>query len=406
MVKIPYGISYLNVERNIETLNVRGDIQSNLNEAEIDHIINTCFGSLNYDEDKPIGIAVPDLTRPGTWVKPFKSIVKNLKGKKIKVFIGSGLHEPPTFQEIKNFLFKEKIEIDFDLVIHDANDKNELAYVGKTKRGTPVWINKSYLKCGYKIAIGVVEPHQFAGFSGGSKAVAIGLGGEETISFNHSMMTDPFAVAGLIDGNPVREDIEEMGQMVGIDKLVNVVMDSNGKIFNIFCGSNPESHRKAAELITDISGYKVSRLYDVVITSPGGSPRDRDLYQAQKALIPAEFFCKEGGEIILVAECAEGFADEGYLEILERASSPKEVIDKFDFKHFKVGPHKAFLLAKTLSKFKVKIFSKLDPWEMKKIFFDPIDDIERSLENYKDEDILLMPNAIQVLPVKNTYNRK
>ncbi len=404
MVKIPYGISYLKVERNIETLNVRNNIQSSLNETEIDEIINTCFDSLNYDRGKSIGIAVPDLTRPGTWVKPFKSIVKKLKEKNLnlKVFIGSGLHEPPTAQEVKNFLFKEKIEIDFDLIIHDANDKNNLTYVGKTKRGTPVWINKSYLECGYKIAIGIVEPHQFAGFSGGSKAVAIGLGGEETISFNHSMMVDPLAVAGIIDGNPVREDIEEIGKMVGIDKLINVVMNSQGKIVKLFCGQNPDSHRNAAKWIIDTSGLKVSRLYDVVITSPGGLPRDIDLYQAQKALTPAEFFCKPGGEIILVAECSKGFADEGYLEILEEASSPKEVIDKFDFKHFKVGPHKAFLLAKTLSKFRVKIFSRLDPQEMKKIFFEPIESVEKSLENYEDKDILLIPNAIQVLPFKNT----
>lgn len=397
MIKIPYGVSNLKLERNVEVLNVRNNVRGNLGELETYEIIDKCLDSLNFK--KSIGIAVPDLTRPGAWIKPFKSILSKLKGKELKVFIGSGLHEPPTFEEIKDFLLKEKIEIDFDLLIHDARNKDMLSYLGKTMRGTPIWINSEYLKCDYKIAIGVVEPHQFAGFSGGAKSVAIGLSGEETISFNHSMMRDPLAVAGVIYGNPVREDIEEIGTKVGIEKLVNIVTDSNGEIVNIFCGSNPESHRKASEWIIKNSGYKVSNVYDVVITSPGGLPRDIDLYQAQKALIPAEFFCKEGGEIILVAECSRGFADEGYLEVLQRAASPEEIINTFDFKHFKVGPHKAFLLAKTLSKFKVKIFSKLNDKELKEIFFEPIKNIEAELSNYEDKNILLIPSAIQVLPI-------
>lgn len=169
----------------------------------------------------------------------------------------------------------------------------------------------------------------------------------------------------------------------------------------LFCGSNPEAFRKACEFIKKLSGVKVEKLYDAVIVSPGGYPRDIDLYQAQKALSVAEAFCRPGGTIILTAECKAGYGENTYIKLLKDAESPEALINTFDFTHFKVGPHKAYLLARTLSRYEVRIVSSLPHEELKTIFFTPYQTLEEALRNIPESaNVLVIPNSSQIIPLK------
>jgi len=352
-----------------------------------------------------VAIAVPDHTRPNITRAILPEIVELLSKEnvcEIKVCVGTGLHRAPTPDEINNLIpagVREHAVV--NVMVHDAMDDGKLVFLGYTSFKTPVWIMRDYYEADTKIALSLVEAHQFAGFSGGAKAVAVGLGGEETISGNHSKLVRPNAEMGKIKNNPVREEIDEIGSMVGIDLLVNVVLNEEGYPSEIFCGPHPAAHRAACDFLKSLSGVKVEELYDIVIASPGGYPRDIDLYQAQKALPVAEAFCKPGGIIILVAECATGYGENEYVKLLKEADSPESLMKGFDFSHFKVGPHKAYLLARTLSRYEVRMVSALPPDELEDLFFVPMDTLENAVKDLpRDARVLVISNTSQVIPVK------
>ncbi|MCD6551830.1 nickel-dependent lactate racemase, partial [Thermotoga sp.] len=319
---------------------------------------------------KTVSIAIPDQTRPNVSKYILPPLVETLlkkEAKEIRICVGTGLHRKATEKELEELVPIKKSRV--RVFIHDARKKETLTFIGKTSFSTPIWIMKYFAEADLKIVVSIVEEHQFAGFSGGAKGVAIGLGGEETVRGNHSKLTSPYAKMGLIEGNPVREEIDEVGNMVGLDLLINTVLNENKEIIKLFVGSHPSSHREACQFVKESSGVPVRDLYDIVIVSPGGYPRDIDLYQSQKALAVAQEFCKPGGKIILLAECSQGFGDEGnYVQILEKAPSPVFVLDNFDFSNFQVGPHKAFLLARTLSKHEVFIISSLPKETLRRMF--------------------------------------
>lgn len=405
-VMIPFG------KENIKISNIKGfDIidvgekrNTSLSYQQMKEKIDKFIDEISFQGIKNIAMAIPDITRPRVPIEIFQHILKRFLSSfqgNIKIFVGTGLHnyESSDKNELipENLVHNDKVQVFF----HDARSESNI-YIGETKRETPVFIEKDYLISDLKISIGIVEPHQFAGFSGGAKGVVIGLGGEKTISKNHSMLIDPNSKMGLLEGNPVREDIEEAGKMIKIDYLINFVMNANNIPMEIFCGKNPESYIKAVEYLKDLTGYKIDKTYDLVITSPGGFPRDIDLYQAQKALTPATSFCKDNGIILLIAECPRGAGEENYIELIKRFKTPEKVIKNFDFDHFAVGPHKALIFAKAALNHKLFLYStnKQLTNELKGTFINPIEDVQTVLKKEREaKSIGILPRALQLLPL-------
>lgn len=405
-LKLPYGKDFQIANlKGVEGVNIL-QTQRHLLPAVRKEELKTCIANSLRDikVGDTVSIAVPDHTRPNIVKFVLPQIAEQLAKegvREVRIYVGTGLHCPPTsayLEELVPRRLKEYFAI--QVLVHDARNKEKLAFLGKTSLGTPVWIMKEYLEAKTKIAISIVEAHQFAGFSGGAKAVAIGLAGESTINENHAKLVHPNARIGVLQGNPIREEIDEIGRMVGIDFLVNVVLNDKGYPAKLFCGAHPRSHVAACDFIKYVSGVPVQFLYDAVIVSPGGYPRDIDLYQAQKALAVAEVFCKAGGTIVLVAECPAGYGDDAYVKLLKGADSPETLMQNFSFSHFKVGPHKAYLLARTLSRYNVRIVSKLPADELRDLFFEPYTTLEDALNGLrKSERVLAIPNASQIVPV-------
>ena len=183
------------------------------------------------------------------------------------------------------------------------SDSRQCIHLGTCKHGTPVDIYEEVANADRRICLGNIEYHYFAGYSGGAKAIMPGVSTREAIQANHSNMVNPNARAGVLNGNPVREDIDQVGEYIPIDFILNVVLDSEKNIIKAVAGHYIQAHREGCKFLDTINKSKIKERADIVITTPGGFPKDINLYQAQKALDNAKHAVKDGGIIILVASC-------------------------------------------------------------------------------------------------------
>ena len=231
---------------------------------------------------------------------------------------------------------------------------------GTTTRGTPVRINAALGRAEFKAVIGNIDPHQFVGFTGGAKGIIVGCGSPETIEHNHGLMFHDSAQSGIIDGNPVREDLNEAGRMAGVDFVVNVNMDPEKRVVRLLSGDPAAVLREGAKTCAAIYGVALDGLYDLVVASPGGFPKDINLYQAQKGLNMSSQALKPGGRLLLTARCEQGVGDDVYFDYVKQFETAGEVLDHFKKQPFRMGPHKAYLFSRTLTRFSVVVASDLD----------------------------------------------
>ncbi len=250
--------------------------------------------------------------------------------------------------------------MDCRIEAHDAH-ASPLRDLGTTQRGTPLSINRTLAEADVKIVIGQIDPHQFVGFTGGSKGVVIGCGGPDTIQHNHSLMFAENAAVGRLKDNPVRQDLNEAGRMIGIDLAVNVVLSPNQEVVRVLVGEPDAVLTKGAKTCAAIYGVELTTKYDMVVASCGGMPKDSVLYQAQKGLNLASHAVKKGGKILLLAACQQGIGDDIYFDYVCQFATPEAVLKDFKQLGFTMGAHKAYLFGRTLVNYDVAVFSDLTP---------------------------------------------
>jgi len=284
---------------------------------------------------------------------------------------------------------------------HDSRDEDNLVYKGETSFGTPVYINKMVAEADRRILTGSVVHHFFAGFGGGRKALVPGVAGWETIRKNHSLLLDDQARTAALEGNPVHEDLLEAAQLVGADFLLNTVLNEGKNIIGIFAGNMVEAHQAACEMVDRVNGVEIDRLYDIVIASAGGYPKDINLYQAHKALDNALEALKPGGRMVLLAQCAEGVGSAIFEEWAGRFNSFREMEEALRHE-FVLGGHKAYTVAKLLLKGMVYLVSGLDRQFAARVGFIPVSSVDEALEQiYGDGEKLstcIIPQGSLVLP--------
>jgi len=355
-----------------------------------------------------IAIAINDMTRPVPVKLMLNALLDWLIDKKVPVnnltiFIGNGLHRKATAEELQAML-PQKIMEQGTVINHDAFNDDELAEVGVTSRGTPVKVNRYFLESDFRIVLGMIEPHQFAGFTGGAKGVAIGLGGKDTISENHKKLVEGKASPGCLEGNPVRREIDEIGAIIGVDLILNVVLNLKKEIIKAVAGHYYTAHREGSKLSDYISRVSIGEPADLVIASPGGAPKDANFYQAQKALYHAEKVVKEGGTILLVSRLEEGAGDEVFKEKMEQYNTPAEVIDDFIQKPFKIRAHKAYLWCRTLIKARTIIVSSHLDGDLSRLMkIEQVKSLQEAIDLVLEKlpvsaKIAVMPNALALVP--------
>ncbi|UWP86614.1 nickel-dependent lactate racemase [Dactylosporangium fulvum] len=248
----------------------------------------------------------------------------------VVVIVATGTHRGNTEAELLDMLGPEILRT-VNVVNHDARDGSDLTWCGMAGAGVPVWLNRTWVDADVKITTGFVEPHFFAGFSGGPKLIAPGLAGLDTVLVLHDAhrIGNPNATWSITEGNPVHDDVRAVAQMTGCDFAVDVVMNRNHQIVQAFAGDLIAMHRAACRTARELSMVRVDAPFEVVVTTNSGYPLDQNLYQAVKGMSAGATITKPGGRLIVAAECSDGYPDHGsYVDVLTSAESPQALLDQ------------------------------------------------------------------------------
>lgn len=334
-----------------------------------------------------IGIVFSDITRPTPNHIIMPVILEELNfipDEQIILFNATGTHRPNTITELRDMLGTE-IADRYQIVQNDASDLDSHQMIGTTKSGNDVCIHKEYLKCNVKILTGFIEPHFFAGFSGGPKACMPGLAGIDTIFRNHSAknMDSRWATWGITHGNPSWEEFLEALQLAGSAFLVNVALNSDKQITAVFAGDVEKAHSKGCEFVKNNAMAPVQKPYDIVLASNSGYPLDLNLYQSVKAMSAAAQVAKKGGSIIVAADCWDGIPDHGgFAELLSAAGSLDELLETVRSPELrKQDMWQAHLQALICQKADVYFYShNLTDEQIENAFLIPCHDIEQTTE--------------------------
>jgi lactate racemase len=251
----------------------------------------------------------------------------------VVILVATGTHRGNTEAEIRSMLGDAVVDA-VHVLNHDAREPSSLVHLGTHGDGVPVWLNRHWVEADLRITTGFVEPHFFAGFSGGPKLVAPGLAGLDTVLTLHDArrIGHPSATWAVCEGNPVHDDIRAVvGAVGGVDFGLDVVLNREQQIVEAFGGELFAMHAAAREGARRLAMRPVPELFDVVVTTNAGFPLDQNLYQSVKGMSAGATVVREGGTIVCAAECRDGFPNHGsYREVLESAPSPRALLESIE----------------------------------------------------------------------------
>ena len=270
--------------------------------------------------DSSIVVVISDSTRPAPNPLMLEALLGELgadAASRMHVLVATGLHRPTRDDELDRMLGPD-LRRQLRVTNHDATDESSLREIGRTSSGRPVLINRRYLDADVRITLGLIEPHFFAGFSGGAKLILPGVAGEASILRNHDaeMIGHPNARWGSLAGNPIHREQRDAARLAGCEFSVNVTIAGDGAITGIFAGTLEAAHDAGCQAALQAAMQPVDEPYDVVITTNGGHPLDLNLYQAVKGMDAAAQIVRPGGHIVMAAECREGAGHGDFVHIL------------------------------------------------------------------------------------------
>jgi len=302
--------------------------------------------------DSSVAIVFSDLTRPQPRDRMLPVLLDELSvvpPERITLINGLGTHRPSSEAELRQML-GDAIVDRYRIVQHDCNDSACMVNLGRTRYGHTAWVNAQFMEADVKVLTGFIEPHIFAGFSGGPKGVLPAIAGAEIILDNHSgkMLSDPAATWGVTHGNPLWEEMIEVARMARPDFLFNVTLNRDKEITGVFAGEMEAAHRAGIDKVRASAMVAVDAPFDVALTTNSGYPLDLNLYQAVKGISAAAQIVRKGGAILIASECWDGVPDHGnYKALLAGATSPQELLDQLAAPGFRMlDQWEAFLHAR------------------------------------------------------------
>jgi nickel-dependent lactate racemase len=348
-------------------------------------------------------IVTSDITRPmPTWaVMPLlldELYMAGASPEDITLVFALGSHRGHTQAELRH-LAGERAWSEITCVDHDPS---MCVHLGVTSSGTPVDIDRRVAQADRRICLGNIEYHYFAGYSGGAKAIMPGVSTRAAIQANHSRMVREEACAGRLAGNPVREDMEEAAAMVGVDFLLNVVLDSHKEIMKAVAGDLTTAHRAGCAFLDTLYRKEIPERADIVLVSQGGTPKDLNLYQTQKALDNAKHAVKKGGIIVLIGSCKEGLGEKTFEEWMTSALTTHSLIDRIQ-REFRLGGHKAAAIAMVLENADIYLVSEMDDKLVQSLFMQPFHTVQEAYDAAcrklgRNASVLAMPYGGSTLP--------
>ena len=358
-----------------------------------------------------ICIVVSDITRPvpnKILLPPILRCIEEqgLRADDISILVATGLHRPCTEEELAQILGEDLVRR-YRIINHRGRDLSTHRYLGETGRGTPVYIDERYLGAEVKILTGLIEPHFMAGYSGGMKSVCPGLAHMDTVRAIHGphLLEDERASSGVIEGNPVHEEIMAATEMAGVDFIVNAVIDENRKPIGIFAGDLVEAFNQGTRFAEELVTSYIPEPVDVVVTSSAGYPLDATFYQSVKGMVAPLPVLKDGGTIIIAAECSEGIGGQEYTELMLETDNIEDFMEKiWSPSYFVVDQWQFEEHVKALRRAEILMYSGGIPrGVLERLFVTPISSVEEGVKialsrHGKDAKIIIMPKGPYVIP--------
>ncbi|MFP3392346.1 nickel-dependent lactate racemase [Brevibacillus sp. SIMBA_040] len=336
-----------------------------------------------------VAIVISDITRPTPNHKLVPWILKELSHVPLENFVvinGTGTHRDQTREEFVQMLGEWVVD-NVRVINHHCHEKEELVKVGESRFGCDAYLNKEYVEADFKIVTGFIEPHFFAGFSGGPKGIMPGIAGIETIMTFHNarMIGDPLATWGNMENNPVQDMAREVNRMCKPDFMLNVTLNREKEITAVFAGELFEAHDQGCAFAKEHAMIRCDHRFDVVITSNSGYPLDQNLYQAVKGMSAAHKIVKKGGTIICAAECSDGLPNHGnYASILTMRKTPQEILDMINDPSFKIFDQWQVQKQAVIQVWAdVHVYSSLSDETVELAMFTPTRDITENLNELK-----------------------
>ena len=420
-ISIPYSRKHLEI--NIPKASLLGIFKPEemttplaLSETELVHqaldnpIASAKLADLASDK-KHIVIITSDHTRPVpshiTMPILLEEIRKGNPEAEISILVATGYHRPTTEEELIG-KFGEDIVNNENMVVHNAFDNDSLVKLGILPSGGECWVNKLALEADLLIAEGFIEPHFFAGFSGGRKSVLPGIAGAETVLANHcaEFIADKNARTGNLANNPIHCDMIFAAEQAKLAFILNVALDENKKIIHAVSGHFNDAHIAGCKFVGNMARIQKCQA-DIVVTSNGGYPLDQNIYQAVKGMTAAEAMCKPGGTVIMIAGCEDGHGGESFYRSMAEADSPESVLKKVaEIPRNATNPDQweYQILARILSKHQVILVSDLcDPEMIKAMHMDHASTFEEACEKAIEKQgesakFAVIPDGVGVIP--------
>jgi nickel-dependent lactate racemase len=294
-----------------------------------------------------------------------------------------GTHRPNTREELETLLTPEVVR-DYHVINHEPEIPAALVQLGATRSGTPALINRKFVEADVRIVTGFIEPHFFAGFSGGPKGIMPGVAGLETVVSNHGAKNigHPKSTFGITEGNPIWEEMRDIALRTGPSFLLNVALNDSREITGVFAGDLLGAHKIGCEFVRQSAMQKFDAPFDIVVTTNSGYPLDLNLYQGVKGMSAGARVIKPGGTLILACECREGVPDDSWLDrILRSAASPEEILTMLATPGY-VRPEQwqAQIQALIQRKANVLLYSSLPEEKVRAAHLNPCGDISNKVE--------------------------
>lgn len=361
-------------------------------------------------------IVVNDGTRPMPSARVLPPILADLAHvplERITILVATGTHRANTPAELDEML-GPAIARRYRVVNHDARDPSTLVHLGASRRGHPIWLNRLYMEATVTIITGFVEPHFFAGFSGGPKPVMPGLAGLETVLHNHgpSMIAHPRATFGVLEGNPIHEEQREIALLTRPTFSLNVALNARHRITGVWAGEMLAVHAAGVDFVRRTALREVAAEYDVVLTTNSGYPLDQNLYQAVKGMSAAARAVRPGGAIVVAAECSDGLPAHGtYATLLREARTLDELLGRIEAAPVPIADGwQAQIQAQVQRTAAVYLYSSLEDDAVRAAHLTPIRDVASTVrdllaEQGPDARLLVLPQGPQTIVSRVSSDR-
>ena len=412
-ISIPYGRTHISAEIPGERIQavLRSHLESYIpatGESElVEAALASPIGSATLEElakgKEKVVVIASDHTRPvpsKVLMPPMLAAIRRGNPQaKITILIATGCHRETTREELIDKFGQEIVDQE-TIAMHISSKQEEMVTLGTLPSGGVLRINRIAAEADLLVSEGFIEPHFFAGFSGGRKSVLPGIAAKETVCWNHNaeFIASPFARTGILEGNPIHKDMIYAARKAKLAFICNVVINAKHQVVGAFAGDCEQAHIAGTEFLKDLCGC-AKELADIVISTNNGYPLDQNIYQAVKGMTAAEATCKDGGVIIMAARCNDGHGGESFMRTISAEKSAGEILAEIEAtpKECTVPDQwESQILARILSCFRVVLISDADPKMIKAMKMHPAKDIAEALSIA--DTLLGYPGSVTVIP--------